>query len=187
MKAILINDLSPEGLSLFADSAIGRPSMPLFVPRDFGPWTGSVRLAVRVGRLGKGVAEKFAFRYIDALTAVHVMQSEKAGGLGFMADSAVIQGDFVPFDPEGGDIVMEVSQTPVGEEPDPLRAKTSALGLAQLDIPRALALVTRLATVKTGDLLIFPAGAVATNLEDNKDTYISASVNRRPCIKFKVK
>jgi len=179
MKALLIHSLSPLKCRLFADSAIARSGNPLFVPDCFSPWTGAVHVAVRIGRLGKCIAEKFAMRYVDAITAVHVMQSASAADLTFIADGAIINGETLDIASAGETVTLSVT---AGSD-----ITEKNISLAELNIPAAIAVLSQLATFKTGDLVIFPYGAVPTDLESAKDKYIEATINDCRCVKFKVK
>lgn len=161
--------------------------MPLFVPDTFGPWSGKVCLAARVCRLGKCIAERFALRYIDAFSAVHVMHSPAAGNLSYIADNAIIQGEYVPLSDLGDTITLSVSRAPLKGPEEPSETARITVGLAELGIARAISRLSALTTFKTGDIIIFPSPAVDTDPENNKNTYITATVNGRLCIKFKIK
>lgn len=179
MKALLTDINAPLDTRLFADSAIIRSGNPLFVPDSFAPWTGSVHVAVRIGRLGKCIAEKFAMRYVDAITAVHLMQSAAAGELTFIADSAITHGDSLPLTDSADSVTLSVT--------DGTGTTVNTFSLASLHIPATIAALSELATFKTGDLIIFSSASIPTNLDLTKDKYIEASINDCRCIKFKVK
>lgn len=51
-----------------ADSALLKDHKPLFVPDFMGTISCQGSLVVRIGRLGKGIDERFAHRYYDAVT-----------------------------------------------------------------------------------------------------------------------
>ena len=51
-----------------ADSALLKPGRPFFVPDDMGRIDYEAELVVRICRLGKNIAERFAYRYYDAVT-----------------------------------------------------------------------------------------------------------------------
>ncbi len=179
MKALLVQSLSPLKCRLFADSAIVRSGTPLFVPDCFSPWTGAVYVAVRIVRLGKCIAGKFAMRYVDAITAVHVMQSEAAADLTYIADEAIIYGETLDIASAGETVRLSVT--------DGSGTTEKAISLAELNIPAAIAALSQLATFKTGDLVIFSDSAMPTDLESTKDKYIEAAINDCRCVKFKVK
>lgn len=77
-----------------ADSAIGRTSQPWFVP-DFGSdWRWHRALAVKIGRLGKGISPEFISRYIDGITLLWVADADNCEALDFM-DSTVVCGSWL--------------------------------------------------------------------------------------------
>ena len=179
MKALLadISDLS--GTHLFADSAIGRCSSPLFVPEDFAPWQARVAVAVRIGRLGKCIAPKHVMRYVDAITAVNIMQSPSAGNLTYIADNAIIHGEYIPLTEVGSTVTLSVTQ-------DHLTQEISA-SLDELNIPTVVSVLSAMTTFKTGDIIILNPFSLPVDLEISKNKYISAAINDRQCINFKVK
>lgn len=179
MKALLADISNLSGTHLFADSAIGRCSTPLFVPDEFAPWQARVAVAVRIGRLGKCIAPKFAMRYVDAVTAVSVMQSEAAGNLTYITDNAIIHGEYIPIDEVGETVTLTVSQ-----DSD---SQSLSASIGELDIPALVSGLSALTTFKTGDLIILSSFSLPVNLEISKNKYISAAINGRQCIKFKVK
>lgn len=80
-------------MHVIPDSAIGRDSQPWFLP-DFGSnWRGYEAVAVRIGRLGKGIAPKFAERYVDAMTTIWVAEADQCPALDFM-DGRVVTGEW---------------------------------------------------------------------------------------------
>ena len=60
----------PEAPVVFikADSSLLRSGKPFFVPDHLGRIDYEAELVVRINRLGKNIAERFARRYYDALT-----------------------------------------------------------------------------------------------------------------------
>ena len=62
--------LKPEEPVIFtkADSALLKPGKPFFVPDDMGRIDYEAEVVVRICRLSKNIAERFAHRYYDAVT-----------------------------------------------------------------------------------------------------------------------
>lgn len=167
MKTIIVGE-EPKQMSLYADSAAGRDVQPLFIPDEEGDWCVSLALAYRVGRLGKSIPEKFAGRYIDAVSivalmhpqSVHPKAGEVPGWLSIM-DSAVTTGRW-----------LEPSY-------DDERC-------AESDVYRALASASSLATLKTGDIIIPPQRfPQPQRLKPNQ--IITASIGGEEVIHLKVK
>lgn len=141
MKAIVYPG-SLESITVIADSAIGRDVQPLFLPD--GQWQGALAWACRIGRLGKSVAPKFAMRYVDALApALLTTPVPPVPAWAAIADSALIPGAWVPLTPE------YQPQAASGSLP----AQPSVA-----EICRAVADITKYATVKTGDVIVFAPG-----------------------------
>lgn len=96
---LLLSDTSGQ-IHIIPDSAIGRDSQPWFLP-DFGEaWRGYDAVAVRVSRLGKSIAPKFAERYVDAMTTIWVAEADECNALDFM-DGRVMTGQW--HNPESGE------------------------------------------------------------------------------------
>lgn len=87
-------------VNVLADSAANRNNRPMFVP-DFARegWVVEVLPAVRIGRLGKFIAPRFAHRYIQdiLLTAfLHQPDGDPVAPLACLFDGALTIGDPIP-------------------------------------------------------------------------------------------
>ena len=87
-------------VNVLADSAANRNNRPMFVP-DFARegWVVEVLPAVRIGRLGKFIAPRFAPRYIQdiLLTAfLHQPDGDPVAPLACLFDGALTLGDPIP-------------------------------------------------------------------------------------------
>ena len=51
-----------------ADSSLLKDKKPLFLPEELGRIDYETELVVRICRLGKGISQRFAHRYYDAVT-----------------------------------------------------------------------------------------------------------------------
>ena len=86
---------------VMADSSILYTGRPFFVPDFARQFVAVPSIVVRMGRLGKCVAPKFAHRYWDALTAAFTVRAvdsddERLTGLDRAFDGAAIVGDWIP-------------------------------------------------------------------------------------------
>ena len=91
-----------------ADSALLKDRKPFFVPDFMGRIDYETELVVRISRLGKGISQRFAHRYYDAVTvgidftARDLQQKLRAQGLpwelckGF--DGSAALGEWVPIE-----------------------------------------------------------------------------------------
>lgn len=87
-------------VNVLADSAANRNNRPMFVP-DFARegWVVEVLPAVRIGRLGKFIAPRFAHRYIQdiLLTAfLHQPDGDPVAPLACLFDGALTLGNPIP-------------------------------------------------------------------------------------------
>lgn len=167
-------------LRLYADSAIGRDVMPLFIPDFPGGWYVRVCVAVRVNRLGKGISTRFAMRYADAISAVALMlpmsgskEWDESGALTLL-DSAVTTGRWQECN--------LTDLTTVSLQAGDTRHTFSA---AEFDIAIAISDVSRLATLRTGDILILDSTGI--DLPLTPDTHIDAAINGETCLSLKIK
>ncbi len=85
---------------LMTDSSILFSGRPFFVPDFAHHFVARPSIVVRTGRLGKGIAPKFAHRYWDAFTAGFSVQAiedcdSRLGALDRAFDGAAIVGDWV--------------------------------------------------------------------------------------------
>lgn len=172
MKAIVITDTISHSL-MVADSAIGRDSMPLFLPD--GAWRGCLLPAFRIGRLGKHIAPKYAPRYIDACGIVLLIspagEAQPPCWLSYM-DGALTTGRWVEH-------AAEASMSYAGQ--------TGAAAMPPMaDVAEALARISEVATLRTGDLII-PAASPLMAMELRPYTRIEASIGGEQVLAVKVK
>lgn len=144
MKAVRFD--SRTAAALMADS-VCRPDrrMPLFVPD--GSWSVEVRLAVRVGRLGKAMTEQFALRHLDAWGLVAYLKPSEPSVRADMTDDALCTGLWNNIDaPTDAPLQLSIND------------KTVTLDLRSVLDEGAcfLSELSATATFKTGDLIILP-------------------------------
>ncbi|MDE7442971.1 MAG: hypothetical protein K2M65_02290, partial [Muribaculaceae bacterium] len=78
MKAIYV-DHNGAPVAISPDSAVIPNRRPWFIPDFGGEWAGKYLLAVRIGRLGKGIGLEFVNRYVDRVTVgVHPVPKDVA-------------------------------------------------------------------------------------------------------------
>lgn len=187
MKAIRIleDKITAGGLTLpllrlYADSAIGRDVMPLFIPDIPGGWHARICVALRVCRLGKDISQKFAMRYVDAISLVALLLPDTDGiswdrsGALALLDSAVTTGRWHECDVASlSDIKVEVD------------SEHRTIPAAALDIATRVREVSRMATLRIGDMLIIDSTGI--DLPLIPDTHIHAAIDGEPCLSLKVK
>ena len=164
---------------LKADSSLLNQGKPFFVP----DWSERVdyeaELVVRICRLGKGIPQRFAHRYYDAVTvgidftARDMQQQARGEGLpwtickGF--DGSAVVGQFVPIPPvtENGGFCFHLDVN--GQT---VQQGNSADMLYSVD--ELIAYLSRFFTLRTGDLIFTgtPAGVGPVSIGDHLEGYL---------------
>ena len=165
----------PEAPVIFtkADSSLLKPGKPFFVPDFMGRIDYEAELVVRISRLGKTIAERFAHRYYDAVTlgvdftARDLQRKLRSEGLpwelckGFDGSAAigewVDKAKFLSVQRIGFRLSVNGETRQIGQTADMLYT-----------IDQLIAYVSRFFTLKTGDLLYTgtPAGTGSVQIED---------------------
>ncbi len=145
MKIILIESLTPRPVATFLpDSALLRPGTPLFYPETDTDWTLRPLLAVRLNRLGKGVAPRFAARYYDSIAPALMLN--RPGGfpspLQAGTDGSLAIGAYIPAADMPATITLATPGYEAELHPD-----------ADL-IAKAIAAVSSYVIIKMGDILL---------------------------------
>lgn len=165
--AIKEDDCYP-GHYLVADSAIVCHGKPLFLPDWAERFMVFPCIAFRIGKLGKSIARKFAYRYIDGIAPALSMRvfdseartySKAIDDLSF--DGALTIGDFVGFDPYESlsfELSCEKCQT-ISESEYPIGSET--INAAYLMIEK----ISGRNLVRNGDLFVIPVDSHGMALE----------------------
>lgn len=146
MKIALITRLAPEAeVQYIPDPALTLPGRPMFYPDEGQGWVMRPCVAVRLNRLGKGVAPKFASRYYDSVAPALRLMLPGAVNQQILSgmDSSIACGEWMS--PEGFAQLGPVTVSGVKIE-----YKISAE-----DIALAISAISRYTTVKMGDILLF--------------------------------
>ncbi|MEG1564103.1 MAG: fumarylacetoacetate hydrolase family protein [Bacteroides sp.] len=147
------------------DSALLKDGKPFFIPDFSDEVDYETELVVRINRLGKNIAPRFAFRYYDAVTvgidftARDLQRKFRAEGSpwelckGF--DNSAAIGTFVPVEQVG-----DMQQLNFHLTIDDREVQRGALLDMLFSIDDIIAYVSRFVTLKIGDLLFTgtPAG-----------------------------
>ncbi|MCM1163756.1 MAG: hypothetical protein NC339_05855 [Muribaculaceae bacterium] len=150
MKIIVFDHILPEAEADFMpDSALLLPGRPMFFPEEGSGWVLEPHVAVRLNRLGKGVSPRFAHRYYDALTLGLrlTLPGHPAPGLLSGMDASVVCGEWL--EPERFAELGELT----------IKDTTLRLPFSPSDIAEAIAAVSRLTTIKMGDIVLLPTVA----------------------------
>lgn len=197
MKIIRLISLSPESdVDIHPDSAMILPGRPLFMPEWGEGWAAGLYLAVRISRLGKNVARKFAPRYYDGITAALRVglpaESGVPAGLLSGMDSSVVHGEWQ--DAEGLKAPIAVS---LGA---PLKWSASSENRVEFApmaeaVDAAIARVSEYMTLKMGDMILLPLqpggcqgtdGCAPIEIPLKEHTHVTLGLNGNPVLDLKV-
>lgn len=173
-------ELSEPTIFMKADSALLKDGKPFFIPDFSSEVHYETELVVRIDRLGKNIAERFAHRYYQEVTvgidftARDLQNRLRAGGLPWEIskafDNSAAIGSFVPLEELGGEIRnldfhLDINGRKVqeGNTRDML-----------FPVDRIVAYVSRFFTLKIGDLIFTgtPAGVGPVQIDDHLQGYI---------------
>lgn len=173
-----------------ADSALLKDGKPFFVPDHLGRVDYETELVVRICRLGKGIPERFAHRYYDAVTvgidftARDLQQRLRKAGMpwelckGFDGSAAI--GEWIEkekfLDVQALHFRLDINGKTVQE------GCTSDM-LFKID--RLVSYISEFFTLKTGDMIYTgtPAGVGAVSIDDHLIGYLED----RKVLEFNVK
>ncbi|RRD02531.1 fumarylacetoacetate hydrolase family protein [Prevotella sp. OH937_COT-195] len=173
-----------------ADSALLKDGKPFFVPNHLGRVDYEAELVVRICRLGKGIPERFAHRYYDAVTvgvdftARDLQQRLRAAGKpwelckGF--DGAATIGEWVDkekfLDVQALHFRLDINGTTVQQ---------GFSGDMIFKIDRIVSFISSFFTLKTGDMIYTgtPAGVGSVSIDD----HITGYIEERKVLEFNVK
>lgn len=130
---------------LMPDSSLLLKGDPVFLPEFARGWHFMAVPVFRVGRLGKFIAPKYAWRYIDGVCAGAVLMppGEVRSDLACCFDSAAALSPWVkPDELPAGDFMLQIGD------------KILHIDTAQMHIEETVALLSRFSTLRTGDIII---------------------------------
>lgn len=185
MKIIVIKENGAErSYHLMADSSMLVNNKPFFVP-DFAPeFVMHAALAIRVDRLGKNIAPRFAHRYYQSVAACAVVEAKgiecnaldarySAFDGAFMLGNAIAIADIVA--PEGFKVEAFADEN----------AADSTTLLTTQHIDAIVAEASEFFTLKMGDMIV--VGSDTTGHKLNIGEHLSATVNKTDSLKMRIK
>ncbi len=140
-------------VGLIADSALLFSGRPFFVPEWADAFVAAPAVAVRIGRLGKCIAPKFALRYVDGIAACACVSSRggQAGDARFESfDGALMLGGFVA----PGQLGCPLGEAQVVASLAGQMMMPTSLDIANVDIEQVVSELSQYFTFKTGDLIV---------------------------------
>lgn len=175
------NDFRPEEPIIFlkADSSLLKDHKPFFIPDFMGRIDYETEIVVRICKLGKGISERFAHRYYDAVTvgidftARDMQRKAREAGLpwdickGF--DGGAVIGDWVEKDK-----FLSVDALHFNLD---INGKTVQEGCTSdmiYKIDEIVAYISKFYTLKTGDIIYTgtPVGVGPVHIDDHLEGYV---------------
>lgn len=177
----LNNTLLPEKPVIFMkpDSAILKDGKPFFIPEFTNRVDYETELVVRICRLGKHIAPRFAHRYYDAVTvgidftARDLQNDFRSKGLpwelckGF--DDSAVLGNFVPLDK-----VRDIQDLHFHLDIDGQTVQRGHTADMLFKVDEIIAYVSQFCTLKIGDILFTgtPAGVGPVSVGQHLQGYL---------------
>ncbi len=161
------------------DSALLRDGKPFFIPDFSNDVQYETELVVRICRLGKGISERFAHRYYDAVTlgidftARDLQRKARAIGnpwdLSKGFDGSAVIGDFVPVEKLG-----DIQQLHFHLDIDGTTVQRGCTADMLFRVDEIIAYVSRFYTLKMGDLLYTgtPVGVGPVHIDNHLQGYL---------------
>ncbi len=166
--------------TLISPAAILQGGNPFFVPDFANRFEARVALAVRIGKLGKGIARRFAYRYVDAVApallfvAADRLKSLSDEGLPWTSaisyDRSLALGKFADFDLEKDcnceiDFTLDAGESSTGEKWKPESLKS--------DIEGTVNALSRDNTLKMGDIILMGLGSRGPEVRPDMRAHLS--------------
>ena len=170
---------------LMTDSCILYSGRPFFVPDFAQTFVATPAIVVRMNRLGKCVAPKFAHRYWDAFTAAFTVRAchsddSRLTGLDRAFDGAAIVGEWVPVDG-----LQDVAHVPVVISVNGLEVANRCLADMQHPLEELIAATSTRCSIKMGDMLF--TGDAGDALAMKPGDHLTATINGNQVLDVKVR
>lgn len=171
--------LSEPTIFMKADSSLLKDGKPFFIPDFSSDVQYETEVVVRIDKLGKNIAERFAHRYYHEVTvgidftARDVQSRLRAQGLPWEIskafDNSAALGTFVPLEEIG-----EIDHISFHLDINGKTVQTGHTGDMLFPVDRIIAYVSRFFTLKIGDLIYTgtPCGVGPVHIDDHLEGYI---------------
>ncbi len=172
-------EITEPTIFLKADSSLLKDGKPFFIPDFSSEMHYETELVVKIDRLGKNIAERFAHRYYNEVTvgidftARDLQRRLREQGLSWEIskafDNSAAIGTFVPLNEAG-----EVNHLSFHLD---INGQTVQQGCTEdmlFSVDKIIAYVSRFFTLKIGDLIYTgtPAGVGAVHIGDHLEGYL---------------
>ncbi|MEA1885767.1 MAG: fumarylacetoacetate hydrolase family protein [Bacteroidota bacterium] len=161
------------------DSSLLKNNKPFFIPGFSGNIHYEIEIVLRICKLGRSIAEKYAYRYYDRLTlgvdmtARDLQSSLSSSGMPWEIsksfDGAAPMGEFIPVTEAG-----EVDNISFGLEKNGETVQSGNTSRLIFSFEQIISYVSGFFTLKTGDLIFTgtPAGVGPVKRNDRLTGYI---------------
>lgn len=184
------NNNSQPKVFLMADSSLLKDGKPLFLPDFAEKFIAYPSLVVRINRLGKNIAKRFASRYYDAVTVGLCVEAHNFRASNGIADcdsvinafdGAAILGDFIPVED-----INDLNNCPFSVNYG--NGETITLNSANLtmSIDSLIEELSKYFTFKIGDIL-FTGYNTDNSFTLSINDIVSGTINENEALHFKVK
>ncbi len=174
-------ELSEPTIFMKADSALLKDGKPFFIPDFTNELHYETEIVVKINRLGKNIAERFARRYYEEVTvgidftARDLQNRLRAKGLPWEIskafDNSAVVGTFVPLSEVG-----DVNALPFHLDINGVKVQEGNTADMLFPVDKIIAYASRFFTLKIGDLIYTgtPAGVGPVKIDDHLQGYIGA-------------
>ncbi|MGM9758572.1 MAG: fumarylacetoacetate hydrolase family protein [Parabacteroides sp.] len=172
-------ELTEPTIFMKADSSLLKDGKPFFIP-DFSQEVHyETEIVVKIDRLGKNIAERFAHRYYHEVTvgidftARDLQRQLREKGLPWELckafDNSAVIGEFVPLEQVG-----EIQQLPFHLDINGQTVQQGHTSDMLFSVDRIVSYVSRFFTLKMGDLIYTgtPVGVGPVHIDDHLQGYI---------------
>lgn len=174
------SELKEPAIFMKGDSALLKDGKPFFIP-DFSQEVHyETEIVVRIDRLGKNIAQRFAHRYYSELTvgidftARDLQHKLRAEGLPWEIskafDNSAAIGAFIPVEKAG-----DINRVAFHLDINGVRAQEGNTADMLFKVDEIIAYVSRFFTLKIGDLIYTgtPAGVGPVKINDHLQGYVN--------------
>ena len=181
---------SQPSVFLMADSSLLKDGKPLFLPDFAEKFIARPALVVRINRLGKNIAKRFAPRYYDAVTiglCIEAQEFKHTNGINGVNsvinafDGAAVLGDFIPVEDAGDLNNCSLTVTYGNEEQISLNSANFTMNIDSL-----IEELSKYFTFKIGDIL-YTGYSENDGFALSINDVISGTINGVETLHFKVK
>lgn len=185
------NSTEKAEVYLMADSSLLKDGKPLFIPDFAESFIAYPALVVRINRLGKNIAKRFAHRYYDAITVGLCIEAHgfkdsvllaNGGSLINAFDGAAVIGDFISTESisiSDGNISFCISQN--GNIVSEQNINCLSMGIDSL-----IEELSKYFTLKIGDIL-FTGYNYNSGIKLNINDTITGKIENEKILNFRVK